>query len=169
MGYNICGFITDQSFNLIQPKLESVLGVHFEKEEIVTLSEALSEKFGDLFLDVYEKKGVTMLFCDNILIPDEPKFSSLTQSGSSLVEFMLNDTSNVYAFRFYKNGQITDQEFYTFEPSFICHGKNLLNLSEKDDIVERGISHIIHPLIGARFEDLKTSDKALRVHFSLNR
>lgn len=43
MGYNICGFITDQSFNLIQPKVESVLGVHFEKEEIITLSEGLSD------------------------------------------------------------------------------------------------------------------------------
>tara|TARA_Y100000114_G_scaffold157294_1_gene189117 strand:- start:36836 stop:37381 length:546 start_codon:yes stop_codon:yes gene_type:complete len=163
MSYNTCGFITNQKLSDKLEELSEALSVDIQSSEESTLEEALEDKDEYADIDVYEEGEASLVFCSNALLEEDSKLGQLTSGGKQLTEFMLSETSMVFAFRFYEQGEKVAEDFYVFEPGFTCYGANKLQLTEASDILEEGLSAILQPLMGKPFEDLDLSASVLRL------
>ncbi|MBO6496111.1 MAG: hypothetical protein JJ978_11130 [Roseivirga sp.] len=161
MGYSIAGFIINGPLLERKHELNSIFEFQLKDSFQVSLESALESKYETNIVDIYDSANCSILICSCDCLEECSKLGQLTLNGQKLVEFILSDVSEVFAFRFYECGIKTSEDFYVMEPEFTCYGANKLQLVESDDVIEVGLSRVVFPLTGKKFMEL---DRKKMVH-----
>jgi len=146
-------------FNIKQ--LESLIQKKLVLSKNITFEEALQTKHTNEYIDVF-KLNENSLVLYNEEIDFISGLNQLATKEVKLVEFILSDTTMTYAFRYYENKEIKNEDFYFFEENLCFQGNNILKLSENDDVINDGFSKLIDQYLGTSFFNIDLMSKAVR-------
>jgi hypothetical protein len=162
MGFNLFGFLIKTS---VQDKtvFEQSLNLELKDAGLTFLEDAMLNKYGSPYFDVYKTDNGTIIFCDDSYYDNDPGLAKLSLEAD-VITFNMSETSMGFFFKQFSNGALQWEEGILFEETIRRMGEDHLQITDKTDVVFDTFAKITTEYLGINIHQVDPAEEVRRYH-----
>lgn len=162
MGFNLSGFLIKTPVQANQV-LEQSLNLELKDAGPTFLEDAMLNKWGSPYFDIYQTDKGTIVFCDDHFFDNDAGLAKLSTNGD-VITFSMSETSMGFYFKKFSNGKLEWEEGVLFEETLKRTGDNHLGITEDTDVVFHTFAKLTTEYLGTNIHHLDLSVEVRRYH-----